>query len=412
MTVVHYGRALGRLADIYHEEKREMADMGLVNVTRAPVLYDSRFRELCQVVLRQSRHMDNDLYLDVLDALYHLRVPLKSTLTYTYLAQAEQRINAFSAAELAKFAGILNKYDQTNPRVGALMSAVGILTPRHIQNLQTLPQVLHLVNTVGTMLDGLARGKLANMMLAILAADEERTIEDVTHSVLALHKMDYKLDMLLGLASAVLTHSIQELSSNDLHRVLCAFGGLHHRDHDFFQVASECILENIDHWKVRWLIDAADACRAVEFQAPLLLDCIIRRVLDRKAVDIGLIDFTKLVRSLADLGHRPPASWDFEDYILRTSSLLVADVFKLSSADCQTLLTLAHSLAVLGYYPGDLLDFVASRKYANWVMMVKDKREFQEMLSNINSLNLLLKDSKQEADGMWTESLQKLIPLP
>lgn len=301
LSMVHYSRALGRLADIYRDKKQEE---GLVRSTTAPVLYDSRFRNLCHIVLRQSRHLENDLYLDTLKALQRLKIPLKSSMMYTFLVQAEQRVNTFNAAELAQFAGILSLYDHKNPRVQALVDAVGILIPRHIDDLRTFHHTLILIKVVGTSLDGVSRGKLANLLLAILAADEERSLENITQAVLALHTMDYKIDILLELACPVLTQDMKDLSDSDLHSLLCAFSGLCHADRDFFEAASERILEDIDKWSSPWLINVAEAFSVVEIEAPFLLDRIIRRVMDNGVKEISLMDMTKLICSLNALGHR------------------------------------------------------------------------------------------------------------
>eukprot|EP00057_Strongylocentrotus_purpuratus_P001166 XP_001195375.3 PREDICTED: uncharacterized protein LOC756494 [Strongylocentrotus purpuratus] len=408
LSIVHYSRALGRLADIYRDKKQEE---GLVRSNMAPVLYDSRFRHLCHVVLRQSRHLENDLYLDTLKALQRLKIPLKSSMMYTFLVQAEQRVNTFNAAELAQFAGILSLYDHKNPRVQALVDAVGILIPRHINDLRTFHHTLILIKVVGTSLDGVSRGKLANLLLAILAADEERSLENITQAVLALHQMDYKIDILLELACPVLTQNMKDLSDSDLHNLLCAFSGLCHADQDFFEAASERILEDIDKWSSPWLINVAEAFSVVEIKAPFLLDRIIRRVMDNGVREISLMDMTKLICSLNALGHRPPSSWDFENFVTMATRSLVSDTSRLSSADCRTVLSLAHSLASLGYFPADLWEFITSRKFANCFMMVKDVKEYKKMISDIKILTQQLKDSHQDTAAMWADSIQKLLPL-
>lgn len=71
---------------------------------------------------------------------------------------------------------------------------------------------------------------------------------------------------------------------------------------------------------------------------------------------------------------RPPSSWDFENFVTMATRSLVSDTSRLSSGDCRTVLSLAHSLASLGYFPADLWEFITSRKFANCFMMVKGER--------------------------------------
>nr|XP_054752004.1 uncharacterized protein LOC129257657 [Lytechinus pictus] len=409
LSTVHYARALARLADIVHEQKQEE---GLVKSTIAPVLYDSRFRHLCHLVLQHSRHLGNDLFVDTLEALQKLKIPLKSSMMYTFLVQAEQRVNTFNVAELAQFAGILSRYHyHGNARVQALVNAVGLLTPQLINDLRTLHHTLTLITVVGTSLDSVCRGRIANMLLAILAADEERSLKDISQAVLALHKIDYKVDILLELACPVLTQNMADLSDSDLYHLLCAFSGLGHADQDFFEVASERILEDIDKWSPTWLINVAKAFSVVEMEAPLLYDRIIRRVMDSDVKKLSLLDMTNLVCSLHALGHRPPSSWDFGNFVTKATRSLIADTSRLSYADCRAVLSLAHSLASLGYFPSDLWQFLTSRKFANWFMMVKDGKEYKNMVGDIKVLSELLKDSHLDAADMWAVDIEKLLPL-
>ena len=304
ITTIHYGSALTRLADIELELIHETAEKGLMTRTTAPVLYDSGFRDLCEVILQQSRHMDNGLFLDVLDALHKLKVPLKSSMMYTFLVQVEHRINTFNGAEIARLAGFLNRLNKHDPRIQALINAVGLLAPRHINDLTNIQHVLNLVNTVGTTVDNVSRGKLANMLLAILAANEERTLKEITQAVLALHHMDYKLNMLLELACPVLTHSIQDLSNKDVHRLLCALGGLRFPDQGFFHAAAERILETLTEWTIVSLINVLQAFSVTETRAPILFDSVLRRVMENGLKNVNLNYFTQLIESLVKADHR------------------------------------------------------------------------------------------------------------
>ncbi|XP_071493168.1 uncharacterized protein [Diadema antillarum] len=412
-TEVHVGRALSKLADIHLNDRRSSSTQthGLVRITTAPVLYDPKFKDLCHEALQQSRHMDNALYVEVLGALQKLHVPLKSSMMYTFLAQAEHRINTFNASELAHFAGVLNHLDQNDPRVSALTTAVSLLTPRHISRLTTLSQVLNIISAVGSTLESVPRGKLANMLLAILAANEERTVDNIIQAVKALHRMEYKLDILLDLACPVLTAQMKDISDEELHVLICALGGLRYADVNFFEAACDRILESLAEWKMHWLIDAVKVYGTLGIEAPLLFDSVIRRVMNGHPGEITLTDFTTLMKTLAEVNHRPPSSWNFPSSSRRIANRLADHVALMSSEDGHHVLTLAVSMAMQNIYPDRLLDVLASRAFANWAMMIRDGKEFKDVIRDIKRLLDFLREGMDETrHRVWTDEMAKLIP--
>ena len=95
--------------------------------------------------------------------------------------------------------------------------------------------------------------------------------------------------------------------------------------------------------------------------------------------------------------NRPPSSWGFNDFIHRAVIKLVAEA-SLSPDDCKTVLLLANSLAAMDIYPEGLLDVLASRMFANWVMRIKG-----DLIFNVESMAQLQDSSFIMPFDSWPE---------
>ncbi|XP_033625321.1 FAST kinase domain-containing protein 2, mitochondrial-like [Asterias rubens] len=374
LTEVHAAQAIIKLSQIQNQMATSMEDdqgnsTQLVKVTeenRLSVHRDKEFVKLCQLTLRHARALDSNSLVNVLKAVVDLGIPQSSMMIQTLLVNAEHRLNSLNCDELAMLASKLNKMQQNDQRVTALLQAIALLVPTRIDTCANVTSLNTLLYTTGQHLDKRTLSQMAIRSIAILKAkaetDPQAVVRDTTNTMFALESIGYHNPEFLREACEILTAYIEHLPPDMLRRVLDSLPSWQCYSPRLLEKAGDLIADSINEWSFNDLSKILASYSVQRFLHKNLLNKLATSVCERSLEGVKFGTLIKLVTPFAKFHHTPTDIGVFD---------LVEDAAECELEESQRddlgvvyrqLVRLTELLAQCGSFPPSLVTRALSRR--------------------------------------------------
>ncbi|XP_033111951.1 uncharacterized protein LOC117112871 [Anneissia japonica] len=368
MNEIHIGRAVSRMAEIQQQNNHQYSRteaLKLVPLQNSLIEKNKRdFTVICQFVLQFSIYMDNDLFLETLNALFVLGVPVKSSVLQTLLTQSSERFNDFSPRQMNNFVHCLSKMlkdvNGNDALVTTLLDSCSILIGKFTDKAESIPQITSVMLNLRNRLTDEKLQMLLNRLLAIIIVKNNIDFKSSIFILNALASLHIKKHPVQYQVLDFLKENFESLDGSAamelIHR-LNRCGCLSIRTVEFL---THKILENPLKLSVADLISVTEILLSYRILNIKFCNHVIKCALD---ADTCFQDLQKLGHIFAALNLGTVV--DAGDFCARLSDSALR-VIKENNLDydvCKMICSTAASLSQLGKIPDGLLSFVNGEKY-------------------------------------------------